>query len=420
MIPKIPIQYKLALCAGLLILAACGPTGTPAGSTASQPIIFTLTAKTAEVYSGPSRSNTATPLPTVEQGQSIQFVSGNVVTTDATDGEALLESNLNGKAACKVYVFYSTTINKCACSRDSCPATSNESCVEAGSAVYQDCANHLTSTPTGEFQHTGTRLGVIYDPVQNLSVFILLEGKGTLTPIDPVTHIRGTPVNVDTLNPQSPAAPEPKMIFVFRGEGNRMVSNLRERTPLALNLLPAFLSNFPILIPWTRPVQNYARQTGVSFPDLSKLLNAPYMVVSVKAAQWEPKFNEFRIARPDLIPVALQISLSNLGDVQADSLRITLSRLDGNSVTPLEFFLNGDVKSSSTVINQVLPAGGTITLSGVISLPASLLKSRISLAATIDSCSGTKNTPDSCKPSQINFATNRSNTVVFTLVDPPR
>jgi thioredoxin 1 len=190
---------------------------------------------------------------------------GDRVTTDDS-GEALLRRDVGGKT-CKVYVFFSSTLVKRACPRSSYTA-GNTSCLQAGSAVYRDCSNHLIMTPSSEVFVRGSWISVTYRPEDRLTLVAVVEGEAEVRPV----------VTFDTRELGDP-------IFVFPGQMVAALPDVRDgitafplaplyppedlsealRYPLPLVLLPQAAELLQIQ-GWVERVEDHAQEDGVSIP----------------------------------------------------------------------------------------------------------------------------------------------------------
>jgi len=122
----------------------------------------------------------ADPLAELTGSLPAPFPEGYQVNTNLTGVGVLRGSASVG--GCTIYVFRLSELKKAACQ----PGTyqgSNVSCVEEGSALYNQCSNHIVITPSGEAEHQGTILSVFYLPDSQISLFAALEGEVAVRPL---------------------------------------------------------------------------------------------------------------------------------------------------------------------------------------------------------------------------------------------
>lgn len=189
------IAWILGVC---MILAACQPRTTPTSApptrtpreptatlprpTATRPqptatpvVDFTLSQDTSQVLFGQ-----ADPLVVFTGSSPAPFPEGYRVNTDLTGVGVLRGSDAVG--GCTIYVFRLSELKKAACQAGSFQG-SNVSCVEEGSALYNQCSNHIVITPSGEAEHQGTILSAFYLPDKQISLFVALEGVVEVRPL---------------------------------------------------------------------------------------------------------------------------------------------------------------------------------------------------------------------------------------------
>jgi hypothetical protein len=138
-------------------------------------INFLISRDTSKVFFGPSL-----PLPELVNTLAEPFPEGFKVNTD-DQGVALLRGTASG-GECTISVFRLSTLTKAACA----PGTfsgSNVSCVEEGSALFNQCSNAIVVTPSGVAEHQGTILSVTYMPDKQISLYMALEGQVQVTPL---------------------------------------------------------------------------------------------------------------------------------------------------------------------------------------------------------------------------------------------
>jgi hypothetical protein len=180
-------------CAFLLLVVSCRPNPTPAATQVDQPtnqppaptntpaptptdsVDFQIRRFANRVFFGLDA-----PLPELLDDQFHPFPEGSQTNTDDI-GIALLE----GSAAvgnCRIFVFTTTTLKKSACQPGTF-AGSNSSCVEAGSALFNNCSGHIVISASGVAEHKFTALSATYLPEQQITFFYALEGAVEVTPL---------------------------------------------------------------------------------------------------------------------------------------------------------------------------------------------------------------------------------------------
>ena len=187
-------------CAFLLLVVSCRPNPTPAATRVelptNQPPVPTNTRLISTNTPAPTPTDSVdfqirrfanrvffgldAPLPELLDDQFHPFPEGSQASTNDI-GIALLE----GSAAvgrCRIFVFKSTTLKKSACQPGTF-AGSNTSCVEAGSALFNNCSGHIVISASGVAEHKFTALSATYLPEQQISFFYALEGAVEVTPL---------------------------------------------------------------------------------------------------------------------------------------------------------------------------------------------------------------------------------------------
>ena len=180
-------------CAFLLLAASCQPRPTPAATqvqppTNPPPVLTNTPAPTPtdsvdfqiRRFANRVFFGLDAPLPELIDDQFHPFPEGSQASTDDI-GIALLE----GSAAagnCRIFVFKTTTLKKSACQPGTF-AGSNSSCVEAGSALFNNCSGHLVITASGVAEHKFTALSATYLPEQQITFFYALEGAVEVSPL---------------------------------------------------------------------------------------------------------------------------------------------------------------------------------------------------------------------------------------------
>jgi hypothetical protein len=180
-------------CAFLLLVVGCRPNPTPA-VTQVQPPTDTPVPTNTLVLPTPTDSvdfqirrfanrvffGLDAPLPEILDDQFHPFPEGSQASTDDI-GIALLEGSAS-VGNCRIFVFKTTTLKKSACQPGTF-AGSNSSCVEAGSALFNNCSGHIVISASGVAEHKFTALSATYLPEQQITLFYALEGAVEVTPL---------------------------------------------------------------------------------------------------------------------------------------------------------------------------------------------------------------------------------------------
>jgi hypothetical protein len=149
------------------------PTDTLPEPTATPSTNFTISTNTNKVFFGSSN-----PLGELANSQPAPFPEGYQVNTDQ-DGVAVLRGSAD---ACTIYVFRTTSLMKTAC-QPGTYAGSNVSCVEEGSALYNQCSGHIVITPSGVAEHRETTLSVTYLPERQITLYLAVDGAVDIRPL---------------------------------------------------------------------------------------------------------------------------------------------------------------------------------------------------------------------------------------------
>ena len=161
---------------GVTPTATLAPTSTATlAPTPTESTEFQIRRFTNRVFVG-----LASPLPELLDDQFHPFPEGAQTNTNDV-GVALLEGSA-ASGSCRIFVFKTTTLKKSACQPGTF-AGSNSSCVEAGSALFNNCSGHLVITASGVAEHKFTALSVTYLPDQQITLYLALEGAVEVTPL---------------------------------------------------------------------------------------------------------------------------------------------------------------------------------------------------------------------------------------------
>jgi TolB protein len=121
----------------------------------------------------------ADPLPEISVDDSQPFPV-NFLATTGQDGEAVIQGQVDG-ATCSIFLFFDTRLERSACNRAA--SAGNTTCLEEGSAVFENCHNHIVKTASGEVTLLGTWASVTYLPDQKLTLLAVTEGETSVQPV---------------------------------------------------------------------------------------------------------------------------------------------------------------------------------------------------------------------------------------------
>ncbi len=255
------------LLCGLLLLmlaAGCQPT-TPAATkppeatqtpapTATNPppptptpgISFEIRNFTSRVFLG-----TGAPLPELLDTGFHPFPEGSQTSTDST-GVALVEGTA-ASGVCHIFIFKASTLKKSACQPGTF-AGGNTSCVEAGSALYNNCSGHIVITSSGVAEHRFTALSVTYLPEQQISLYLALDGAVVITPLRELGNYTQTAEPIELQAGQ----------YLYTAPDNRLVDiqGIPMRVPQQADTIRPILEAFN-LWDWMNQTQSAVDSEGV-------------------------------------------------------------------------------------------------------------------------------------------------------------
>lgn len=366
------------------------PISTP--SPTLEPYLFTISQDQAIVSSGQSQ-----PLKAFQANETRPFPEGYLLTTDE-NGEALLLGRLDA-ASCRIYVFQDTELQKRPCP-ESTYSGGNASCVEGGSAVYQDCSNHLAMTPSGEVEFQGTWVQVIYLPDKQVSIFVAAQGNAQVSPV------RGT--GSSRLSRPIPLA-EGQFLYTAPDAVMSAIPGLPPRQALSVDRLPALLPEYNIL-PWLGRGYEKLPPDNNLFPSPDLLTGPPDLVTSLEVTGLVSFGGR---QSPVLIPV--RVTVTNRGGQAADIFKVSIdgSSQLGTFVRP--FFTQNNPDGTYPFSTAPLQPGGQIVFDGQVGLSRNDLGQQVILTALADSCSGEEFTPAECRVKESDENNNVSKPVTVPL-----
>lgn len=384
------------------------PTKTTAPTSTRAPTLtptlafnFTLQRQTAQVFLG-----TAEPLDAVNNDNPQPFPDGFLVNTDQS-GQALLQGFIEGEQ-CKIFLFSTTKLQKKACPQSSFTG-GNASCIEEGSAVFENCRNHLITTPSGAAQLLGTWASVTYLAQNQATVYVVLKGS---VQIQPVTRMRdyqmasGTLVNAGE--------------FYYTAPDGVMAQNpdLPGRRTYSIDRLPSLLQIYPALNQYLQPISNTSKKSDLNFPDPNLLTGPADLVTRVSSYRYNSRSilelqNQLG-GQTTYLP--LQITVTNRGGSDSGAFKIAVQgRTENSGDFSRAFLLNGNPNSYYINVDN-LPPGGQAVFSGFVAFYDQEPNTTAWVTAEADSCSGDEFMPKNCRVQEYDESNNVSNVLRGSLV----
>jgi len=363
------------------------PTATPDFS-------FSIQRQAPQVFFGPGD-----PLDEIASNDAQPFPEGDLVTTDL-QGEALIAGELDGEQ-CRIFVFFNTQLRKSACP-ESGLVSGNASCVENGSAVFQNCANHLVMTPSGQAQLAGTWLQVFYVPDQKMTAYIVADGRVRAAPIDD----QGQTLAWTTIQPG-------EFYYTTPDLTQPAVPGLPRRQPVSWDRLPA-LTQFYDLTDWFERSYRQVSGENLDFREPASLTGLADLIVSVERADPQEEgfplewYNQLSDTRYYKIPIRMRIT--NRGGQPTGEFK-----LSAEAGTPNNWFVRPlaaegqPVEGYYAFVKEGLPPGGERILYGmVVIVDVELASQPMSLVVTVDSCAGDEIFTDYCRVQEADESNNQS------------
>lgn len=370
------------------------PTETPG-------ILFSIQRQAAQVLFGPTD-----PLGELSTNDSQPFGEGNLVTTDP-QGEALISGELEGQQ-CRIFVFSNTQLRKSACP-ESALTSGNASCLESGSAVFQNCANHLVMTPSGNAQLVGTWVQVFYKPDQQMSAYVVADGRVQVQPIDD----QGQPGNWTTLQPGEFYYTTPVLT-------ESAVPGLPRRQPLSWDRLPA-LVQFYDLNEWMGRGVEMANRSGIAYRDPKFLTGPADLIISVELANPNAKgfpLEWFNRLSTNYYKIPILMRITNRGGQPTGEFKLSAEGGTADNWFPRPLAGEGQPQEGYyAYVKEGIPPGGELLMYGMIVIVDPALSSQaMNFVITVDSCAGDEFFNDFCRVQETDEGNNSSN----TLEVPPR
>lgn len=325
---------------------------------------------------------------------------GTIIDTDA-NGEGLLEG-IGEDNTCRIYVYRDTALSKRACPRAAYEG-SNYVCVEEGSASFQNCANYLVMTPTGEAQMRGTWLLVSYLPAERVTVFTLTEGQARIFPVvDGSNGALGEPILLRA----------GEFLYTAPDQDLKQIEGLPARTPLPQEKLPGLLQYYD-LGRWLDQAFVRSVEAAAPLPDPKLLYGPPDLVVKVELGELPIRSAALSASGPALF-VPLRITARNQGGETAGPFKISVfgSASDGDFLRPFvpysgegDFYIFFDGK---------LPPGAEAIFEGAVAFNPNL-QGEAKIYAEVDSCAGEEFPPQGCRVGESDEGNNFSDGVIVNL-----
>jgi TolB protein len=190
------------------------------------------------------------PLPEVSVDD-VQPFPINFLATTSQEGEAVIKAQIEG-ASCSIFLFFDTRLERSACNRSA--SQGNTTCLEEGSAVFENCHNHVVQTASGEVTLLGTWASVTYLPDQKLTLLAVTEGEASVQPVlEETTRTMGGPIEVGA-GEYYYTAPD-QAIQPVPGVPARQAAPLYEIGPM--------LVQYPQTFDWVTRAMDRSREYGV-------------------------------------------------------------------------------------------------------------------------------------------------------------
>jgi hypothetical protein len=377
------------------------PTKTVAPTSTKAPTLtptlafnFTLQRQANQVFFG-----SAEPLQPVNSDASQPFPNGFLVNTDQS-GQALLQGMIDGEQ-CHIFLFSTTKLQKKACPQSSF-TSGNASCVEEGSTVFENCRNHLITTPSGAAQLLGTWASVTYMADSQASVYVVLKGS---IQVQPVQRIRGYQMGRAT----TVKAGE----FYYTAPNGVMVQDpdLPGRNAHPIDRLASLLQIYPEMNQYLQPIFDTSKKSDLEFPNPDLLTGPADLVTQVSTYRYSSDSTRqlLSLLAQGFTYLPLRIVVTNRGGSDTGPFKIAIQGRTANSDTfTRPFFLNGDPQSYYINVDN-LPPGGQAGFNGFVGFLGGEPNMTAWVTAEADSCYGDELMPDYCRVQEYDESNNTSN-----------
>jgi hypothetical protein len=377
------------------------PTKTAAPTSTKVPTLtptlafnFTLQRQADQVFFG-----SAEPLQPVTGDAPQPFPNGFLVNTDQS-GQALLQGMIDGEQ-CHIFLFFTTRLQKKACPQSSF-TSGNASCVEEGSTVFENCRNHLITTPSGAAQLLGTWASVTYMADSQASVYVVLKGS---IEVQPVRRIRGYQMaSSTTVNAGE---------FYYTAPDNVMAQDpdLPGRKAHPVDRLPSLLQIYPAMNQYLQVIYDTSKKSNLNFPDPNLLTGPADLVTQIFPYRYTRNsiLQLPNLAGAQFVYLPLRIVVTNRGGADTGAFKIAVQGRTANSGTfSRPFFLNGDPQTYYVNVEN-LPPGGQEEFNGFVAFLGEEPNTTAWVTAEADSCSGDELMPDYCRVQEYDEKNNVSN-----------
>lgn len=230
------------------------------------------------------------PLPEVSVDD-VQPFPINFLATTSQEGEAVIKAQIEG-ASCSIFLFFDTRLERSACNRAA--SQGNTTCLEEGSAVFENCHNHVVQTASGEVKLLGTWASVTYLPDQKLTLLAVTEGEASVQPVlEETTRTMGGPIEVGA-GEYYYTAPD-QVIQPVPGVPARQAAPLYEIGPM--------LVQYPQTFDWVTRALDRSREYGVD----PAQFEPPPTETATPTLRLPPSFNETPTPVYTLTPAGIPI-----------------------------------------------------------------------------------------------------------------
>ena len=211
----------------------------------------------------------------------------NFQANTSRDGEAVIKGNVEG-ASCSIFIFFDTRLQRSACNQAA--SDGNTTCLEEGSAVFENCHNHLVQTASGEVKLLGTWASVTYLPGQKLTLLAVTEGETSVQPVlDDANQTMGIPVEVGA----------GQYLYTAPDRVMQAVPGVPPRQAVPLNKIEQILAQYPQAADWITLAMDRSRAYGVDPDKFAPLTETP---TPIEAQVPESRLTSIGSSTPAITP----------------------------------------------------------------------------------------------------------------------